>query len=393
MLGCSFLIIQVYDKWQINPVIVSVNEKSTPIWTIPFPAVTICPEIKFKRSLYNLSSVRYYDSNNNLSEQQIIFQNALQPVCVFSYPIVSKIKIDYVTELRKISIPFNEIFLKCVWRGVDTKCETMFSEVLTDNGICYTFNMLNQKDIFTDIIDESMKYPKHNKSSSNWTMQDGYKSYDSEIFPERVLGSGLKAGIKIHLIGSKTDIEYRCSGYYTGFKIVLHSPNEIPRFAKQYNRISLNREVLINVEPQVVVTSDVLKSYKPDVRKCYFDGEKTLKYFKSYTKLNCDLECLSNFTQLTCGCVKFGMPFDNTTEICMFYKQSCFLEAETTWKQHKLNHYLQQKNNKKPMLSNSSMGDCGCRPSCSSTKYTTEISEGSFHYNELLKDKTYEEDQ
>ena len=244
--------------------------------------------------------------------------------------------------------------------------------------------MMNYNDLFTEIIDESMKYPKHNKSSANWTLQDGYKTYDSHLFPERVLGSGLKAGLQFKLIGKKTDIDYRCSGFYKGFKLALHSPNEIPRFLKLYTRIAFNKEVLLNVEPHVVVTSDVLKSYKPEVRKCYFDGEKSLKYFKTYTKSNCELECLTNFTQLTCGCVKFGMPFDKNTEICMYNQKYCSKLSETTWLQQKLSHYLKQINNKKTTLRNHTMSDCGCLPSCSLIKYKAEISQGSYYSNKLF---------
>jgi amiloride-sensitive sodium channel len=40
--GCQSLITKIYIKWQQTPVIVSFSEKSTPIWSIPFPAVTIC---------------------------------------------------------------------------------------------------------------------------------------------------------------------------------------------------------------------------------------------------------------------------------------------------------------------------------------------------------------
>jgi len=43
---CTILIRSVYLKWNETPVIVSFSEKSTPVWSIPFPAVTICSETK-----------------------------------------------------------------------------------------------------------------------------------------------------------------------------------------------------------------------------------------------------------------------------------------------------------------------------------------------------------
>ncbi|CAO1415895.1 unnamed protein product [Diamesa hyperborea] len=235
--------------------------------------------------------------------------------------------------------------------------------------------MMNYNDLYTANIDESMKYPKHTKSSSNWTLQDGYKTFEFHTYPQRVLGSGLVAGLNVMLIGNKLDLEYRCRGYSQGFKIAFHSPNEIPRFSKQYYRISFNREVLINLNPQVVVTSNELKSYKPEVRKCYLDGEKTLKYFKSYTKSNCELECLSNFTQLTCGCVKLGMPFDNQTEICSFENMDCASSTELTWMNLKLNCHL----------SGMSDCDCGCLPSCNSIQYNADVSEGPYSTKEYSK--------
>ena len=44
--GCSLLIGQMYFKWKESPIILSFAEKSTPVWEIPFPAVTICPVTK-----------------------------------------------------------------------------------------------------------------------------------------------------------------------------------------------------------------------------------------------------------------------------------------------------------------------------------------------------------
>lgn len=43
---CSNLIHSIYTKWNETPVIVSFSEKSTPVWSIPFPAITICSETK-----------------------------------------------------------------------------------------------------------------------------------------------------------------------------------------------------------------------------------------------------------------------------------------------------------------------------------------------------------
>ncbi|KAL1396785.1 hypothetical protein pipiens_010268 [Culex pipiens pipiens] len=53
--SCAFLIHQTYDKWDQTPVIVSFAEKSTPVWQIPFPAVTICPQTKVDINLFNFT--------------------------------------------------------------------------------------------------------------------------------------------------------------------------------------------------------------------------------------------------------------------------------------------------------------------------------------------------
>ena len=36
---------------------VTFDDKVTPIWTIPFPAVTICPEVMAKTEIFNVSYV------------------------------------------------------------------------------------------------------------------------------------------------------------------------------------------------------------------------------------------------------------------------------------------------------------------------------------------------
>ena len=54
---CSILINSIYIKWHETPVIVSFSEKSTPVWSIPFPAITICSETK--RTLRETGKLAY----------------------------------------------------------------------------------------------------------------------------------------------------------------------------------------------------------------------------------------------------------------------------------------------------------------------------------------------
>ena len=89
---------------------------------------------------------------------------------------------------------------------------------------------------------------------------------------------------------------------------------------------------------------DALRSFSPHLRNCYFEGEKVLKYFKTYTKALCDYECLTNHTLEKCGCVKFSMPRGKDTRICLY--------DELSWN---LTFFPQQ---------------CNCLPSCSDLRYT-----------------------
>lgn len=90
--------------------------------------------------------------------------------------------------------------------------------------------------------------------------------------------------------------------------MLLTHPAETPRVSQQFFRVPLNQSVVAAVKPDIISTSDALKNYDPDTRKCYFPHEKQLHYFKTYTQQNCEIECLSNYTFHKCGCVDFHMP-------------------------------------------------------------------------------------
>lgn len=221
-------------------------------------------------------------------------------------------------------------------------------EIITSEGVCYSINMLDQKDLYKEDMTESLRYPTHGHRS-NWTVF-GYPDDDPWNFPLRIIGSSKEAGITLVLKIRRKDIDRSCRKTGVGYRLTLHTPDEIPRTGSQYYKIPLNAETIIAIQPRVMSTSDNLIHYAPEKRQCYFREEKVLRFFKSYTQSNCKLECLASkfilstkvilpcffvgfidFTFRKCNCVKFSMPHSNGTRICNLYDKECLRKAELFW--------------------------------------------------------------
>lgn len=152
--------------------------------------------------------------------------------------------------------------------------------------------MLDEKDFYKREMDPTLRLPKVGKRS-NWSVFGYDKQTGSMVHPVRILGSGKNAGIYIRLRMRKKDIDYACREDSNGYRLMLHTPDEMPQVASHYIKIPFDVRTLISVKPRVMSTSENLKHYKPKKRQCFFSGEKRLKYFKAYTQSNCKLECYS----------------------------------------------------------------------------------------------------
>lgn len=45
---------------------------------------------------------------------------------------------------------FNYTMMACRWRNDVGRCEKFFKTILTEEGVCFTFNSLNSHDIYTE---------------------------------------------------------------------------------------------------------------------------------------------------------------------------------------------------------------------------------------------------
>lgn len=144
------------------------------------------------------------------------------------------------------------------------------------------------------------------RAKFGWSLANGFAKNAS--YPYHSYGAGIRGGFVALLRLYEQDLDYICRGPVQGFKVLLHLPNELPNIGSHYIRVPLSTETFVSIQPKVTTTADSVKYLQPNVRGCYYNGERQLKYFNEYTQRNCESECVANITLNKCGCVKFSMP-------------------------------------------------------------------------------------
>lgn len=81
--------------------------------------------------------------------------NALSQVCASMYLMdglgygeKTSVGQDLIKALTNAMPKFNDTFLYCDFQNNDTDCHNLFSEVITAEGMCYSFNSLSPSEVF-----------------------------------------------------------------------------------------------------------------------------------------------------------------------------------------------------------------------------------------------------
>lgn len=108
--------LNLFYRWNMNADEFKFTENSMKVWQIPFVAFTLCPV-------------------GELS------------------PLNEKYKIDDALSgkpLRNVSYNVGETIQNVVWRGKKVNANQYFTKVATEEGFCFTFNMMRFDDIFKE---------------------------------------------------------------------------------------------------------------------------------------------------------------------------------------------------------------------------------------------------
>jgi acid-sensing ion channel, other len=199
------------------------------------------------------------------------------------------------TNLRTLTDGLSTVLLYCVDFFFDSNCTDLFQEVVTEEGICFTYNAITY--YRNDTVDEHIA----------WTLEDGYIENDvplTESHPRK----GSKQTLVLILQSETWNYDFTSKGPLQGYKVFLHLPNEAPQTLKNYYLIPQQQSVHLSIVPKLTLMSSELRYYPVDKRRCYFNSERYLRFFKYYTQNNCESDCVANLTLSRCGCLRFHMP-------------------------------------------------------------------------------------
>ena len=134
------------------------------------------------------------------------------------------------------------------------------------------------------------------------------------------------------------------------------------------NKFYYGQDLEVLITPEVIKSDESLKKFAPKKRNCFFEGERTLKMFKIYSRRNCEQECLTNFylelnqTQ----CVPYYVIHNQTHKICRIEKG-----YDIIFRKYKFYQNLSYTNDRQEIY----LHTCGCLDTCNDIQYNVEVIE------------------
>ncbi|CAI6368169.1 unnamed protein product [Macrosiphum euphorbiae] len=330
----SILVHTMWLKFNSSPTVTAVKDTHLALYSLPFPAVNVCPMDKIKR----LVAHKYVADRINVSYQESELDNFLNALTLFQHPLYSRM-LHYInngiggffSKLTTINITdfmlqvmptCNEVFNACFWIGHSYNCCDLFSLQRSEEGFCYSFNSLTSVKksacpMFSTLETET---DTAYTNSTNW-----------ECVLRRNTAAGSTSGLQIFFKQFAKSERLINASIITGqpaVRVQVFYVNEYPESgmgsivtAKKGTKLS------IMVKPFVTISTDRIKHLPVVERFCYFPDEQHLSVSRSYTQKSCLIECRLNYLHRKCDCrpYYFNM-LDNRIPICNSTQLLCIAQ-------------------------------------------------------------------
>lgn len=228
--------------------------------------------------------------------------------------IVNKTRIrDKTSYLPQCS--YSENYNKKV--GLNSQCG-LFQPVVTDNGICFSFNPNSTLNLLKDspFKNDFQEIYRYDMSKTNNV--------------ERARGAGDRFALTFMVDNSRY---LRNKKKKRPFKILISSNEGYFNFVSSAKEVKAGYETIFDVQPIEIMASESLCEVEEKHRKCRLPKEVDKdSIFRSYSQISCEFECKIQMAREMCHCTPWNVPSPPTMEngfICDLFGNSCFQNEMT----------------------------------------------------------------
>ena len=200
------------------------------------------------------------------------------------------------------------------------KCDNLFQPVVTDMGICPSFNPTPTDDVL---------------KPSSYT-ESFIKAFKGDLKENNNLTYGEQLGqsLKLFLVRSTSDPEVIRTTIKrkpiiepSKFYMSISRHNDYLNFKSSSFIIKAGYLTTINVEPMEIIASNDLRSVQIHKRHCRFEDEtEGITLLKRYSQSGCEFEMKTRKLQKLCQCTPWYIPsmFGANFSICDTYGNYCY---------------------------------------------------------------------
>uniref|UniRef100_A0A182RFC7 Pickpocket n=1 Tax=Anopheles funestus TaxID=62324 RepID=A0A182RFC7_ANOFN len=238
------------------------------MWSIPFPAVTLCP------------------GKGRCVSDPLQLEQFCEMIC---------------------------------WQDVCTnECDRLFDAVRTERGICYTFNAVTGEQIFraNNVVNvKDLSYAS--RPTENWDFLRGLQIITSVLvkqYPRTAQDMSGRYRLKITISSGHNETLSDCTN--PSLEAFVHSPIDFPYKPINPIVIPLSAVVQLRVFPKLVRSQRYLRYFTSSTTGCISQVQNPLKLFSIYTQNNCEMECHTEYFLMKRGCVLDHMPRSHAMNLC-----------------------------------------------------------------------------
>ncbi|XP_039278283.1 sodium channel protein Nach isoform X2 [Nilaparvata lugens] len=376
-MSACFVGYSLLEKYLMVPTAIEVADTHLPLYTFPFPTITVCPANKVKRSIATKYLSEFFAPTNEKEATDVMW-HIMSAFSLMQYPTYWRMKshiksvrdyLDYFSEINVTHFMItvlpkcDEIFQSCYWHGHTVDCCEIFSMQRTEEGFCYSFNSL------TSAANEHC--PLSEVLENEGVIEEDDVDWEGCVL-RRNTATGTGTGLEFFLRKYPDSEQLGPEGQkdLDGISILVHTSYEFPDTGTGFHvPYKFGSRLSVRIQPQFTVSTDNIRALSIQTRGCMFPDEELLNIYHVYTETSCLAECRLHYILAMCKCrMYFFTVADDSFPICGTQHMLCVVKYSENLRFVHPPHRMGFTENEIIESLN-----CSCIPTCYDTEYDLEI--------------------